>query len=68
MFCLFYFQVCEKSAFVLLDFGIFSLLDILNGIWLSVLNRQEFLYVHIFIGIFFVFVVFAYTNVELVHK
>ena len=68
MFSLFSLEVIEKS-----DFSGFDIFDIFRigyftGIWLGVSNMQEFLYVHIFIGIFIIFVVFVLTYVYLVHK
>ena len=59
MFCLYPLQVLDNFDLVVLDFKIISELAIFTGVWLSVSNRKEFLYVHIFIGIFIVFVVFA---------
>ena len=61
-------QVLDKWDLVVLDFGILTWLSIFTGIQISVSNRQELLYVYIFIGIFIVFFVFTQTKIDLVHE
>ena len=52
-------QVLDKWDLVVLDFGILTWLSIFTGIQLSVSNRQELMYVPIFIEIFIVSAVFS---------
>ena len=68
MFPAFLFQVLNKLYLEILDFWIYSELDILPVFkFIGLSNMPEFLYVRVFV-IFIFFVIFVHTYADLVHK